>query len=63
MIRPACTAAFSGANADNPRAITSAFTNSVTPSAPCSTLSAAVDFPAPFGPAKMITRGPLITTS
>jgi hypothetical protein len=37
--------------------MSSALTNSVTPKAPCSKAGAAVDFPAPFGPARTTTFG------
>jgi 3-oxoadipate enol-lactonase len=50
MTRPARTAEPSGANAESPRAITSALTNSSTDSVPFSRASAVVDLPAPFGP-------------
>ena len=54
---PAERAAPSGLNPDRPRAITSAFTNSVTSKAPSSKYGALVDFPAPFGPARITTAG------
>src|SRR5207245_3496037 len=52
-----------GTNPQRPRAIKSGFTNSLTASAPCSSAGATVDFPAPFGPARMTTlgRGSLIS--
>jgi hypothetical protein len=57
ITRPAANAAESGSNSDKPRAITSALTNSLTARAPCNNAGAAVDFPAPFGPARMTTLG------
>jgi hypothetical protein len=44
-------ATFSGAKADIPLAMTSAFTNSVTASVSFSNTGARVDLPAPLGPA------------
>src|SRR5215469_2040244 len=41
----------------NPQAMTSALTNSSTFSAPCNSLGADVDLPAPFGPARTTTSG------
>ena len=57
MIRPAWIETLSGLNAANPRAITSALTNSVTANVPCKSSGAAVDFPAPFGPAMTMIFG------
>ena len=57
IIRPAAIATRSGSKADSPPVMTSAFTNSPTASAPCSSAGATVDFPAPFGPARMTTLG------
>src|SRR5690348_13581165 len=57
MIRPARTAAFSGANPEIPFAMTSALTNSVRFNDSCRSRSAAVDLPAPLGPARTTTVG------
>src|SRR5207237_7304272 len=57
ITRPASIATRSGENPESPRAITSAFTNSVTPSAPRNRREAAVDLPAPLGPARTTTFG------
>jgi len=57
MIFPAASATRSGSNADRPCATTSALTNSVTPSVPFKSTGAVVDFPAPFGPARITTLG------
>ena len=57
MMRPASNATVSGAYADSPTAIWSAFSNSKTPNAPLSKNGAAVDLPAPFGPAMTTTVG------
>ena len=57
MIRPAATATDSGRNADRPAAIVSALTNSRTASASRSERGAAVDLPAPFGPATTMRCG------
>ncbi len=56
MIRPASNATASGANADSPTAIESAFTNSSIKYFSVSKYFATVDFPAPFGPARIIKR-------
>ncbi len=57
MMRPAAIDTPSGWKADSPRAITSAFTNSVTCNGPCNSFADAVDLPAPLGPASTITSG------
>jgi len=59
MTRPAERATLSGENAERPRAIVSASTNSVTPKAPLSSVGAVVDLPAPLGPARTTTPGGL----
>jgi hypothetical protein len=59
MIRPAATAAPSTMKGDSPRAMSSAFTNSRTSSEPRRIAGAAVDLPAPFGPAMTTTLGRL----
>src|SRR3989442_1829514 len=63
ITRPAAIAALSGSNADRPLAMTSALTNSFTASAPRKSAGATVDFPAPFGPARMTTLGRVSVTS
>src|SRR3989442_1125731 len=63
ITRPAAIAALSGSNADRPLAMTSALTNSFTASAPRKRAGATVDFPAPFGPARMTTLGRVSVTS
>lgn len=55
MMRPASTATLSGAYAERPAAMTSALTNSAMPSRLPMRSGAAVDLPAPLGPA-MTTR-------
>jgi len=57
MIRPAEIATDSGRKADSPAAIASALTNSSTASASLNKSGAAVDLPAPFGPATTMTWG------
>src|SRR5438270_7976114 len=57
MIFPADRAIRSGSNAESPRAMTSAFTNSDTFIVPRSTRGAEVDFPEPFDPAMTTTFG------
>lgn len=57
MIRPGWMVAPSELKPESPRAITSALTNSSTPSRPRRRAGAAVDFPAPFGPARTMTLG------
>src|SRR5579859_2424220 len=57
MILPAAIAIASASNPDSPRAMTSAFTKWRIRRGPVSSLPAIVDFPAPFGPAMMTTRG------
>src|SRR5256885_16643938 len=63
ITRPAAIAALSGSKADRPLAMTSALTNSFTASAPRKRAGATVDFPAPFGPARMTTLGRVSVTS
>src|SRR5207244_13222876 len=63
ITRPAAIAAPSGLNAERPLAMTSALTNSFTASAPRKRAGATVDFPAPFGPARMTMLGRISVTS
>jgi uncharacterized protein len=60
IARPAANATVSGRKADSPCAIESAFTNSLTASAPRRRRGAVVLLPAPLGPQTTTTRGSFI---